>query len=257
VSAPATSAASTRYKLLLEYDGTDFHGWQVQANSRSVQGELERAVTKLLGVPTNVRAAGRTDAGVHATGQVASFTSPRAIEPRRVLRALNALTPTDLAVRAVETVAPDFDPRRHARQRRYVYRIWIAPWRSPFWRRYSWHITRPLDHAAMATAARAIVGEHDFSTFRAASCDASGPVRRMVRSEITVDDVLLTYTIAGNAFLRHMVRSIVGTLVDVGHGRRPATDVARLLALRDRNQAGDTAPPMGLTLDEVSYEEPD
>lgn len=243
----------TRFKLIVEYDGSDYHGWQIQPNGPTIQETLEAAVARFCGESVRVNAAGRTDAGVHAAGQVVAFTlqAPRA--PEVVLRALNALTPRDISITTAEAVPENFDPRRAARSRTYVYRIWNAPWPSPFWRRYAWHLPRPLDVDAMQTAARALLGEHDFSAFQAADCDAENPVRRVLRSEFTHRDALLTYTIEATAFLRHMVRSIIGTLVEVGNGAREPAELPRLLASRDRDQAGPTAPACGLCLQRVDY----
>jgi tRNA pseudouridine38-40 synthase len=242
-----------RYLLTLEYDGTDYAGWQVQPNARTVQATLETALATLLGSPTRVTAAGRTDAGVHATGQVASFGTARQLSPETILRALNALTPRDLTVSAVRVVAGDFDPRRSARSRTYVYRIWNRRMPSPFWRRYAWHISRPLAAERMAAAAVLLHGEHDFSSFRAAGCDAAHPVRRVLCSQMTSSGDLICYEIEATAFLRHMVRNIVGTLVEVGHGRRRPEEIATLLAARDRTLAGITAPAHGLCLLRVDY----
>ncbi|MDX2168832.1 MAG: tRNA pseudouridine(38-40) synthase TruA [Deltaproteobacteria bacterium] len=240
------------YRLVVEYDGTDLHGWQLQPNARTVQGELEAAVAQLFGEPTRVTAAGRTDAGVHASGQVVSFHAERALSPDVVCRALNAHTAADVAVRQVDVVDDAFDPRRHARSRRYVYRIWNRRVPSPFWRRYAWHVPQPLDVAEMARAAAELLGEHDFSSFRAAGCDAAHPVRRVLRSIVEADGALLRYEIEATAFLRHMVRNIVGTLVEIGLGRR-AADLTALLAARDRSLAAATAPAAGLCLVEVRY----
>jgi tRNA pseudouridine38-40 synthase len=242
-----------QYRFILEYDGTAYHGWQVQPGARSVQAVLEDAVAQLIGQNVRVSAAGRTDAGVHASGQVASFRTEKVLEPETLGRALNALTPDDISVRAVSIVDEDFDVRRAARNRTYVYRIWTRRVPSPFWARYAWHVTRPIDHQAMAAAALLLLGEHDFTSFRAAGCDAIHPVRRVTRSDITVAGDLLSYTVAATAFLRHMVRNIVGTLVEVGVGRRPTEDIARLLQLRDRTAAGKTAPAHGLCLTRVDY----
>ncbi len=240
------------YRLVVEYDGTELHGWQLQPGARTVQGELETAVERLFGVPTRVTAAGRTDAGVHAAGQVVSFRAERAMPADVVRRALNAHTAQDVSIRAVDVVDEKFDPRRHARSRRYVYRIWNRRVPSPFWRRYAWHVPQPLAVDAMARAATQLLGEHDFSSFRAAGCDAMHPIRRVLRSDVSADGALLRYEIEATAFLRHMVRNIVGTLVDVGLKRRDG-DFERLLAARDRNQAAATAPAAGLCLVEVSY----
>jgi tRNA pseudouridine38-40 synthase len=242
-----------RFKLVIEYDGTDYHGWQVQPNGATIQAVLEAAIARMLGEATRVVAAGRTDAGVHASGQVVSFSLQRAISADALMQGLNALTPRDIGIKAVEAVADDFDPRRTARSRVYVYRIWNARWMSPFWRRYTWHVPQPLDAECMRAAAAALVGEHDFSSFQAAGCDAAHPVRRVLRSEIEHTESLIVYTIEATAFLRHMVRNIVGTLVEVGRAERPVDDVARLLAARDRALAGPTAPACGLCLTRVSY----
>jgi tRNA pseudouridine38-40 synthase len=241
-----------QYRLIVEYDGTEFHGWQRQPDARTVQATLEDALARLLGQPTHAAAAGRTDAGVHAAGQVVCFHSARALALDTVRRALNALTPEDVTVRAADTVPDEFDVRRAARGRRYVYRIWTRREPSPFWRRYAWHIPWALDLERMRAGAAALVGEHDFSSFRAAGCDAAHPVRRVERSEVAQRGDLLVYEIEATAFLRHMVRNIVGTLVEVGSVRRSA-DLATLLAARDRTQAAATAPAHGLCLAEIRY----
>jgi tRNA pseudouridine38-40 synthase len=241
-----------RYRLVVEYDGTDFHGWQLQPGARTVQGELEAAVERVFGAAVRVTAAGRTDAGVHAAGQVVAFSIDREMEPRVLRRALNANTGVDLAVREVEHVADDFDPRRHAASRRYVYRIWNRSELSPFWRRYAWFVPRRLDVAAMQRAAIQLEGAHDFTSFQGAGCDAEHARRRVQRSTLTAEGALVTYEIEATAFLRHMVRNIVGTLVEVGLGQREA-DLGPLLAARDRTRAGATAPARGLCLVEVRY----
>jgi len=242
-----------RFKLTIEYDGTDYHGWQVQPNGRTIQGVLEDAVHRLCGETTRFTAAGRTDAGVHASGQVVSVSLQREISAERLMGALNALTPHDLTIKAVEVVADDFHPRRVARSRVYTYHIWNARWLSPFWRRYAWHVVRPLDTDAMCAAAAQLIGEHDFSTFQAAGCEAKQPVRRVLRSELQRADHLITYRIEATGFLRYMVRNIIGTMVEVGFGERRATDVANLLERRDRTLAGPTAPACGLCLTQVNY----
>jgi tRNA pseudouridine38-40 synthase len=242
-----------RFKLIVEYDGTDYHGWQIQPDGPTIQGVLEDAIRRMLGESVRVAAAGRTDAGVHAAGQVVSFSLERDVASDRLLRGLNALTPRDISISAAEIVSDDFDPRRAARSRVYVYRIWNARWPSPFWRRYAWHIPRPLNVHDMAAAAAHLIGEHDFTSFQAAGCDAEHAVRYVRRSEIASADSLLTYTIEATAFLRHMVRNIVGTLVEIGSGQRAPDDIRRLLAARDRTLAGPTGPACGLCLTRVSY----
>jgi len=242
-----------RFKFIVEYDGTAYHGWQIQPDGPTIQGALEDAIRQMVGESVRVAAAGRTDAGVHAAGQVVSFSLQRDMPADTLLRGLNALTPRDITLRDAEVVADDFDPRRAARSRVYVYRIWNTRWPSPFWRRYAWHVARPLDIEGMRAAATDLIGEHDFTSFQAAGCDAENPVRRVLRSEIASAAPLLTYTIEATAFLRHMVRNVIGTLVEVGAGQRAAADVVRLLAARDRTLAGPTVPPCGLCLNQVKY----
>lgn len=243
-----------RYRLIVEYDGTGYHGWQLQPNGRTVQAALEDALAMLFREPVRVQASGRTDAGVHAAGQVVAFTSAT-LRDRRVIRsALNALTPRDVSIREVAEVADDFDPRRHAHSRVYEYRIWTQPWPSAFWHRYSWHIARSLDIRAMRRAATALSGKHDFSAFRAADCNAETPVRNVIHSGVTEAENMIVYRVQASAFLKHMVRAIVGTLVQVGSGDLPADAMVGILASRDRGRAGPTAPARGLTLVSVSYE---
>ncbi len=243
-----------QYRLLLEYDGTDYHGWQLQPNARTLQEVLETALATVLRHPARLHAAGRTDAGVHALGQVATFQTERDVDVRELRKALNALTPADLAIREVVPVPESFDARRSATSRVYEYRIWNQPWRSAFWHRYTWHVPRALDVRAMRNGAALLVGEHDFSAFRASDCESESRIRRVLHSGLTETENLCTYRVQANAFLKHMVRTIVGTLVLVGFGELSVDDVARILASRDRTQAGATAPPQGLCLVAVSYD---
>jgi len=240
-------------RLTVEYEGTHYLGWQVQPEGPTVQGVLERALATALRTPVRVRGAGRTDAGVHAYGQVATVAigAPPA-DLRRLLHSLNALTPPDVSIRELSLVDDAFDPRRHARSRVYEYRILLGP-PSPFWRRYAWRVGRPLDLAAMTAAAPLLEGEHDFRAFGAADADTRSTVRRVFTSRLRLEPPLLVYRIEGTAFLKHMVRNVTGTLVEVGLGERPADDLARVLASRDRGQAGATAPPRGLVLVAVRY----
>jgi len=237
-------------RLVLEYDGSAFVGWQVQREGRSVQGVVEAAIGKLCGGAVRVTAAGRTDAGVHARGQVVSFDPPRELPLRAWSAGLNALLPDDVACVLAEPAPPGFDARRWARGKRYAYAIHNAPSRSPLSRHRAWWVRRPLDLGAMRAAASALIGSHDFSAFRAADCCARTAVRDVRRIKIDEGVVL---RIEATAFLKHMVRNIVGTLVEVGHGRRGPESMAALLAGRDRKRAGVTAPPQGLTLEEVFY----
>jgi len=242
-------------KLIVEYEGAAYQGWQLQPGDQTVQAVLERALATALRAPVRVRGAGRTDAGVHACGQVAAVrVSQPPADLDRLLRSLNALTPDDVAVREVTLVDDAFDPRRHATSRLYEYRLWTAAAPSPFWRRWAWHHPQPLDVDAMAAAAPVLVGEHDCAAFCAADADPTRTtVRRIVTSEVVREGPLICYRVEANAFLKHMVRNVVGTLVEIGRGERPRDALGTLLEGRDRTKAGATAPPHGLVLVSVRY----
>jgi tRNA pseudouridine38-40 synthase len=240
-------------KLTLEYDGARFVGWQVQPNGRSVQAEMERAVHRLCGEEVRVTGAGRTDSGVHARGQVASVQVPLALPLRAWTVGLNALLPKDVACVRAEEAPEGFDARRWARGKRYVYSLLQTPVRLPLQRGRVWEIRRPLNFAAMRAAAPALVGEHDFSALRAANCPARTTVRSVRRMEILQNGSQIDFVIEATAFLKHMVRNIVGTLVEIGHDRRAPDSLPALLEGRDRKRAGPTAPAHGLVLDEVFY----
>jgi len=240
-------------KLTIEYDGTNYHGWQIQPNGVTIQEVLEQALEKILGVKIRLNGSGRTDAGVHALGQVANFIYADSIDLERLQRGLNALTPPDIVIKQAERVPDSFDARRDGRSRLYMYRIWNRSFPSAFHRRFSWHVRAPLDLAAMQEAIRALEGEHDFSSFRGSGCEAAHPVRRVYRNSLAQRGDFLVYTIEATAYLRHMVRNIAGTLVEVGWGERSPASFAKLLELRDRTLAGPTAPARGLFLVEVKY----
>jgi tRNA pseudouridine38-40 synthase len=243
----------TFLKLTLEYDGRDFVGWQVQPNGRSVQEELEKGIERLCAERLRVTGAGRTDAGVHALGQVASLRASRELPLKAWTAGLNALLPDDLACVRAEVAPEGFDARRWARGKRYAYTILQTPVRSPLQLGRAWEIRRPLDVEAMRRAAPALLGAHDFSALRAADCPARTTVREIRRLEIEQSGARIRLTVEATAFLKHMVRNIVGTLVEVGHGRRAPDSLPALLAGRDRTCAGPTAPPHGLVLEEVFY----
>jgi tRNA pseudouridine38-40 synthase len=267
VAASADSRA-TEYKrsvrhirLIVEYDGTGLCGWQRQANGPTVQGHLEAALAKLLAHDVAVVGASRTDAGVHARGQVASFRTERAIPLHGIRRGLNALLPPAIAIAEASEAAEDFHPRFSATGKHYRYLLFTRADRSPRWRDRAWHHSAPLDRDAMREAATALIGEHDFAAFRAAGCTAKRTVRRIDQIEITElpgelpgGSWLVAVDVRGNAFLRNMVRIVVGTLVEVGRGRRPIGQVAEILASKDRTRAGITAPARGLELVSVGYD---
>ncbi len=240
-------------KLTLEYDGTDFVGWQVQPNGRSVQQVIEQALETMLKERTPVTGAGRTDAGVHAAGQVCSLRTERTVPLKAFVMGLNSLLPPDVAVLSAEEMPPDFHARHSASGKRYEYRIANRPTRSPLLRRDHWEIYRSLDVAAMREGAKHFLGEHDFSAFRAADCPAK-TTRRVMRRFDVEGERDLVITVEATAFLKQMVRNLVGTLVEVGIGRRPPESIAQLLLGGDRTKAGPTAPPQGLTMAKVFYE---
>jgi len=242
-------------RLTVEYEGTAYRGWQLQPDGPTVQAVLEQALSTALRERVRVRGAGRTDAGVHACGQIAAvWVREVPADLERLQKSLNALTPDDVAVRDITVVDDAFDPRRHARSRVYEYRIWNVAAPSPFWRRHAWHVPSQLDVAAMDEAARVLEGEHDFASFRAADAEPlRSTVRRVLESSLRVDGRLLVYRVEATAFLKHMVRNVVGTLVEVGRGERVAGTFRELLAVRDRTRAGATAPAHGLVLVNVRY----
>jgi tRNA pseudouridine38-40 synthase len=242
-------------KVTLEYDGTGFEGWQRQpAPARTVQQVVEDAILQMTGVFSCVRGAGRTDAGVHARGQVANFRTEATIPLLGFLRGLNSILPVDVAVTAIDEVAEDWDARRAAKGKRYVYRVWNGSTRAPLLDRFVLHRYHPLDLEAMREAAAPLVGEHDFSAFRAADCSRKNPVRIVRRLDIgTPQPGLVEIAIEATAFLKQMVRVIAGTLIEVGLGERAPAEVAEILASRDRARAGKTAPARGLTLERVDY----
>jgi tRNA pseudouridine38-40 synthase len=247
----------TILRLLIAYDGTDFHGWARQPGQRTVQGVLEEALAVLTGgdVP-RLSVAGRTDAGVHATGQVASFEAPPGLAPSRVQRALNGMLAPEVVVRGARRAQEGFDARRSARARRYLYRIDTGPVPDPLTARFVWHRPGQPEIMRMRRAARFLLGEHDFASFCRRPEPPAGTVRRVERVAISRVGDEVRVTTEANAFCHQMVRSIVGTLLRVGDGRFDPGDIGRMLERRDRAAAGTVAPPHGLTLVAVRYGRP-
>lgn len=251
---PARLSSPRRIKLRLEYSGTRYHGWQVQPQTVTVQGTLEACLARITDAPVRLHAAGRTDAGVHALGQVAHFETTAAIALPALVRGLNSLLPEDIVVQQATEVPGDFHARYSARQKTYAYIVYNHPLRSAFHAPYAWHVPPPLDVAAMRAAAQVLLGRHDFSAFRAASCTAHSPVRCLSRLAVKRHATRIFFVCSADGFLQHMVRNIVGTLVEVGRGKLPAGSTAAILHSRQRQQAGPTAPPHGLFLVRVTYE---
>lgn len=244
-------------RITVEYDGTELNGWQRQSSAPTVQAHLERAIAALLGHPVRVTGASRTDAGVHARGQVATFSTERDIPAEGMRRALNVRLPDSIAIAELVECDPSFHPRFSATGKHYRYLIWTRRDRSPRWRNRAWHRSRPrpLDVALMQEAAAHLVGEHDFAAFRAVGCSAKTTTRLIRSLELGwPEPELLAIDVRGNAFMRNMVRIIAGTLVDVGEGRFTPQHVAEILASRDRTRGGQTAPAHGLELMQVFYE---
>jgi tRNA pseudouridine38-40 synthase len=244
-------------RLTIAYDGADFAGWQLQANARTVQGVIEEGLSSLCGRALRPTAAGRTDSGVHASGQVLSLQLPDevALPVKAFVHGLNRLLPEDVAVLEAAEALEGFDARRDAHSKHYRYRILNRTTRHPLLRRTHWLVYQPLAIERMREAAALLVGRHDFAAFRASDCQAKTTVRRLDRLslEAGVPDEWI-FEVEGAAFLKHMVRNMVGTLVEVGHGQRSPADIQRLFASRDRRQSGRTAPAHGLTLVSVNYE---
>jgi tRNA pseudouridine38-40 synthase len=240
-------------KLVVEYDGTDFAGWQRQDGQITVQGCLEKALQAMTGQAVSVRGAGRTDAGVHAEGQVASVEVASRIPTLGFLRGLNTHLPPEIAVLDVADVAAGWSARHDARGKIYRYLVWNHPVRSPKFARRAWHVYDPLDTQSMRDAAARLLGEHDFRGFRSSDCDRKNTIRILRRFDVRRDGVLISLEVEGTAFLRNMVRILAGTLVAVGKGKMTVDQVAALLVSCDRTQAGVTAPACGLSLVRVIY----
>jgi tRNA pseudouridine38-40 synthase len=241
-------------RLKLEYDGTSYAGWQLQSGQDTIQARLEGALERFFGRRVAVRGAGRTDAGVHARGQVAAIRPPRDFDPADLKRALNAMLPEDIVVLEASAVGEDFDPRQQARLRIYEYRVLNQPLHSAFERHRAWQVREPLDLDSLKAAAKVFVGEHDFAAFRSLGSAEKTTIRRV---DVSVwsreDNYHLVYRVEATAFLRHMVRTMVAAMVDAGRGRGDREKIVALLASRDRALAPAPAPAAGLYLVEVRY----
>ncbi|HEY1098597.1 MAG TPA: tRNA pseudouridine(38-40) synthase TruA [Myxococcota bacterium] len=237
--------------MVVAYHGAQFQGWQKQANQRTVQETLETALSRLAGEPVTVRGAGRTDAGVHARGQLVSTTFSSRVPEGKMLLAANSQLPPDLSVMAVDEVEAGFDAKIDSIAKRYVYRVHNHLVYDPFVGSTRWHFRGRLDVEAMQRAARDLVGELDYQSFRAVSCDAKHARRYLWKVDVSDQRPLIEIEVRGNAFCKNMVRIIAGTLVDIGRGRLAADSIPGILAARDRTAAGITAPAEGLTMEEV------
>lgn len=242
-----------RIKLVIEYDGSGFHGWQVQENAHTVQEELERAVLKITGENARVTGAGRTDAGVHAFGQVAHFDTSSKISAEKFAAALNSILPPEVSVVFSQEAPADFHARFSASGKTYEYRILNRQTRSPILAKRAWHIREELDLDDMELAAGKFLGKHDFSAFCSSGHSVLTYDRIITASEWIRQEDHQAYRVSGNGFLYNMVRIMIGTMVEIGMKKRPAEDIEALFKGKDRNQAGITAPPHGLYLVKVHY----
>ncbi|CCQ91683.1 tRNA pseudouridine synthase A [Nitrospina gracilis 3/211] len=245
-----------RIKLLLEYEGSQYHGWQYQPNGITIQEVLEKRLETITGKKTPVVGSGRTDSGVHAEGQVAHFNTASNMTPRQFLKALNSLLPHDIVVRAVEEVDSDFHARKSAKRKIYRYTLLNRDYPSALRCRQAHYVAQPLKVTAMRKAARHLVGKHNFKSFQGAGCEAKSAVREIHDLSIKKRGDWIEFSVDGSGFLKHMVRNLVGTLIEVGYGRIEPDDIKAILKARDRKKAGPTAPARGLCLVEVFYDKP-
>ncbi len=253
-----------KIKLLLEYDGTAYHGWQIQKKGLTIQGILEERIVKITGNQSRVIGASRTDTGVHALGQVAVFRTESKLNPETIKRALNALLPENIRVRDVSEVDESFNPRHNAQRKSYFYTILNQRESSAFVYRYAWTVKQPLEVTSMMEAAQILIGNHDFSSFMGTGSSTKSPIREIFSLYIERLDEMdfmttrmkgdfIKIRIEADGFLRHMARNIVGTLVEIGRGRIPAYRMEEILRSRDRRLAGPSAPPHGLFLERIVY----
>jgi len=248
------NAMIKNFKIIIEYNGTRYHGWQRQKNDRTVQEEIEKAVHTITGQQVSLTGSGRTDAGVHAYAQVANFKCETNLGPQDILGGLNSLSDEDVVITSCEEVDASFHARYDAKSKTYVYKILNRPIPAAIFRQYAWHIRKELNLEAMRAAISHLIGSHDFKAFEGVGSQRSHTNRSVFKANlIEEEDGYLAFEIEADGFLRFMVRTIVGTLVDVGRGRILPDDFKRILASRDRNQAGATAPAHGLFLKKVNY----
>lgn len=241
------------FKLLIEYDGTNYHGWQIQPVDSSIQNEIQKILNIITRQNIVITGSGRTDAGVHATGQVAHFTCNTSIPPEKFHDALNKMLPKDIVIRECTYAEPDFHARYSAKKKTYHYRILNSKIPVAINRDYVWHIIKPLNINSMQQAADFLIGEKDFKAFEGVGSPRKSTVRTIYTAKLSQEDDVITFIVTGSGFLKFMVRNIIGTLVDVGSGKLTPDAFRKILLSRDRDAAGITAPPQGLFLKHVDY----
>ncbi len=246
-----------KFMAVVEYDGTNYHGWQLQKDLPTIQGSIESALGRILKVPTRVHGAGRTDAGVHAVSQVAHFSADWAHSLTELRTGCNALLPTDIVVRYLDRAADDFHARHSARSKTYQYQVLNVPLRSPVQRLYAWHIPYQLEVSLMNEAASYLIGSHDFAAFGSATDGTPSTIREVLEAhwDITANEGITRFSIRATGFLRYMVRSIVGTIIMVGKGKIRPEEFRDILMSCDRSRSGPTGPPHGLCLVSVDYDD--
>ncbi|MBR1853870.1 MAG: tRNA pseudouridine(38-40) synthase TruA [Lachnospiraceae bacterium] len=241
-------------KLMVQYEGTRYQGWQrQQSTENTIQGKLEMLLSRMCGEPVEIQGSGRTDAGVHALGQVANFHTNSDLSVEEMRRYINTYLPEDIAVTRVEEAAPRFHSRLNATGKCYVYRVVNSEIPDVFWRRYAFMVPEQLDLEAMRQAARYLCGEHDFKSFTSAKKGKKSTVRRIDEIRITKENDLITFSFVGNGFLHHMVRILMGTLLEVGRGERSPESIPMLIEMQNREAAGPLVPAKGLTLIEIYF----
>ena len=240
-------------RIVCEYDGTSYHGWQIQPNGISIQEVLEKKIEIITQEKTKLTASGRTDAGVHALNQVANFRTGSSIGCENLLKGINSLLPGDIVVKDLRDTDEDFHARYSAKSKIYLYKVLNSPVRTALYRNYSWHVRVSLDVGVMRKAAILLKGKRDFSSFCASGCDSENHIRTVIDTSLDMKGDMVSFTIEADGFLRYMVRNIIGLLVDVGKGIVMPARFKEIMDAMDRTEAGITAPPQGLFLREVKY----
>jgi tRNA pseudouridine38-40 synthase len=243
----------TNFKAVIQYDGTNYSGWQIQPNRVTIQGTLQQTLHKITEEKVTIHASGRTDAGVHALGQVASFKLEKVMKAPLLQSALNSLLPQDIRIIHLDKAPDEFNARYNANSKEYQYQIFAGKVLSPFLYKYFYHFPVELDIAEMKKAAQKFIGEHDFSAFKSAESSCKNYVRKVFQSDIVSNEDIIYYIVVANGFMHYMVRTMVGTLIEVGRGKIAAEQIEKIITSKNRAKAGATAPPQGLFLIKVNY----